>query len=304
MYNLYLKIKHISLIVFSVTIFGAQINAQEHEYSKQISKTVPANNKNLTIDAQKANIILQGTAGENYIIEIKLVSKNLDKEKAEYQLNYLKHIINIKSKEVYVRNYIVLEENDELTGSITAEYNIKVPSKKELTITNSLGDIVIKNIDGNFNISTKYGNVSLFNLTGTLNIINNIGELILENCNLSSSIESKYSNAYIHNCKGIYNLTCNLGALNISLNKNIQKLNINSTGTEINLHNKNCTEFKLDLSCNNGKLFIDKCNAPIKSFIILDTRNLKHNNAELKYINPSITSSIKIKNKFANISIQ
>lgn len=277
---------------------------QEHIFTKQVSKKIDSKNRMLVIDAEKANINISSTASNLFEIEIKFVSKHSDKNKAEYQLSFFKHLFNIKSKEAYVRNYISLGSTDELSGSIVANYTVKVPKNKTINISNSLGDIKIENINGSFTITSKYGNINLLNVQGNITVNSNIGELLVKDCELESNIETSYSNSYFYNSKGTYTIVSNLGAITFNISTAIKNLSINSAGTEISLYNKKCHEFNLSLSTLQGKLFIDKCNLPTASYLITDTRNQDSDREVLIYKNTNLSNHINIKNKFSNISIQ
>ncbi|MDA3894347.1 MAG: DUF4097 family beta strand repeat-containing protein, partial [Salinivirgaceae bacterium] len=157
---------------------------------------------------------------------------------------------------------------------------------------------------GNFHITTQYGNISLNNVSGSLSINSHIGELLLKNCAFESTIETKYTNCYFYNSGGTFNILSNLGAINYNVNTKLKSLNINASGTEITLINKNCTEHNLNLSSLQGKLFIDDCNLLNKILIEIDSRKTDDDKKVLIYNNPAIKSHITIKNKFANISIQ
>lgn len=295
------------LVLLLIVFLGAILkvtHAQEHVFVKSISKSINVSNRSVIIDAEKANITITEAVDENFVIDLKLISKHTDKQIAEDQLIYLNHIINIKNREVYLRNYILISSGKDLTGSIHFEYNLKIPKDKFIYITNSLGNIDINNINGNFTINSKYGNITLKNIKGALELNAHIGDLIIENCDLKSSIKIKYISSYFYNSSGSFIINSDLGSLNFNLNKNISNLAITASGTEILLLNKNCDEFNLNLNSQYSNIFIDECNTPIKLLIQSDSRDSENEKKEFIYFNPKVNSSISIINKFANISIQ
>jgi hypothetical protein len=281
-----------------------ELKAQEHIFTKSITKTINVVNKAIIIDAEKANIIIEEIAGENLIVDIRFISKHSDKASAEKQLEYLNHVINIKNREVYIRTFILITANEELTGNIHTLYTLKIPKNKSISITNSLGDISISNIKGNFVINSKYGKLSLQNITGEATINAQIGEVIIKNSQLNCKLESKYLSSYFNSCGGNYTVLANLGSINFALNQNLSTLTIDASGTEINLSNRDCREYNLLLSAENGSVFLDDCSIANKSFIKADTRNSSTGEQEFLYINPTLIPSISVKNKFANISLQ
>lgn len=288
-----------------ITSFNLQeLKAQEHIFTKSIAKTINVENKAIIIDAEKANIIIEEIAGENFIVDIRFISKNSNKVLAEKQLEYLNHVINIKNREVFIKTFILISANEELTGSIHTLYTLKIPKNKNISITNSLGDISINNIKGSFIINSKYGKINMQNITGEATIYAQIGEVIIKNSQLNFKLESKYISSYFNSCGGNYTVLANLGSINFTLNPNLSKLTIDASGTEINLSNRDCKEYNLSLIAESGSIFLDNCSIANKSFIKVDTRNSSTGKQEFLYINPILIPSISVKNKFANISLQ
>lgn len=292
-------------LTFTILLIAPKLgSAQEHVFTNNISRSIVVAKRNITIKAEKANIYITEATDDKFIIELKLISKHSNKIVAEKQLNYLKHNLKIKPREILLQNSIVVSNDDELTGIVQAEYTLKIPKNKTVSISNSLGKLEINQIEGNFTINTKYGNSLLSHVKGTLNLNANIGELVLKNCDLNGKLETKYLSSYFQICKGSYNITPNLGSLNFGLNKYISKLEVNASGTEVILSNKNCNEFNFDLFSLYGNIFLDDCNLPYESFIQKDIKDASVGKREIVYINPQIKSTVTIKNKYANISIQ
>ncbi len=280
------------------------LQAQELVITKSITKTINVKNKDIRIDAEKADISITKSPNEYFEIKINFISKNQDKNVAEKQLDYLKYILNVKSKEVYLRNYILISAGEELTGIIEANYILKIPKSKTVTISNSLGNIKIENTEGIFELSTKYGNITLKQVKGKAQINSYIGEVLIKECNLNCELEANYVNSYFYDNSGNYKMKSNLGASIFDLNKTIQNLEINGTGTEITLLNKDYTEFNWNLVNQNGRIFLDNRNTPNTTYINVDSRADAIEKKEFIYTNPKISSTISVKNRYANISVQ
>lgn len=296
---------YITLCVLGlICIFPKGLMAQEHMFTKSISKTINLTKQKIVIDAEKANIKIVESKNQKLIIDIKFISKHTNKLIAQKQLEYFKHVLNIKSREIYMRNYILINAGEELTGTISAEYVLKIPQNRNITITNSLGDIIISNIQGNFNINFKYGKLNMQNIKGELNLDAQIGEVLIKNSELTCIIESNYLSSYFYSCGGAYSIVSNLGSINFTITKALLKLDIEASGTEITLLNRDCEEYNISLISKSGSIFLDDCTIKNKSFISIDSRNLTKDKNEFLYINPDIKKSITVKNKFANIALQ
>ncbi len=287
-----------------ICVYPKGLMAQEHIFTKSITKTIKASQQHIIIDAEKANIKITEAIGQDLVIDIKFISKHSNKAIAEKQLDYIKHVLNIKKKEIYLRNYILINANEELTGNITTEYTLEIPKNRNIRITNSLGNILVSNIDGDFNINSKYGKLNLYNIKGKLNLNAQIGEIIIKDSDLNCIVESKYLSSYFYSCGGSYRIISNLGSINFALNENLLKLNIEASGTEISLSNKACREYNLILISQKGSIFLDDCSIKNKAFIKTDTRGSTKEKQEFIYTNMAIKQAIVVKDKFANISLQ
>ncbi len=298
--QLYLVLSLLTIIC----VYPKGLMAQEHIFTKSITKTIKASHHHIIIDAEKANITITEAKGQDLVIDIKFISKHSNKAIAEKQLDYIKHVLNIKKRDVYLRNYILISANEELTGNITTEYTLEIPKNRNIRITNSLGNILVSNIEGNFNINSKYGKLNLYNLKGRLSLNAQIGEIIIKDSELNCIVESKYMSSHFYSCGGTYRIITNLGSINFSLTKTLIKLNIEASGTEISLSNKACREYNLTLISQSGSIFLDDCSIKNKAFIKTDTRNSTKEIQEFVYINSAIKQSITVQDKFANISLQ
>ncbi|MCU4165643.1 hypothetical protein [Carboxylicivirga caseinilyticus] len=115
------------------------------------------------------------------------------------------------------------------------DYNISLPKKMMLQISNNLGDVLIQNIDGKINLQQDYGNMHLINsnnkLAHTFNL--NFVEAKFESCN---AIDGKLNNCTITadkmmqmNFKSEYSLFKIDDAKSISLNSNTDRINVNQS---------------------------------------------------------------------------
>jgi hypothetical protein len=284
-------------------LFSTLASAQNHVFTQTITKNYLVGNKAVTVNAEKARIYLSESKSNKLELELQFISKNTTKESAKAQLAFFKHVFTNRKKEILLRNYILIPEEEELTGSIEAIYTLKIPSGKNIYITNSLGEINMENYHGNIDVVMKYGNINGKNIHGDINIDSHIGDLILKNCSLNAKISSAYVSHTFNLCKGNFFLEAKLGSVQFVLNKNLGKLDIEANGTEITLINKECTPFNLNLDTTFGNIMVSKCVLSKPDFILEDSRSDNTDKKGFSYYNKDISRLIRVKNKYSNISI-
>lgn len=297
---------NIGLIYLLLSIFwpaDAQSQIKTNIVTKEINETFKISSKQeIIINAEKADIKIIESKNNEFVLKLKLISKNTNIKVAKEQLNYLHHLIKKTRQKIIIRNFIVLSNSNELTGSIKATYILEIPNNTTVRIKNSLGDLSIKGIVGNYTLDVKYGNILIKESTGNFNITQQIGDLFINDCSLTCGINSKNVSSNFQNIKGSYILKTNMGSLNFELTKNISAFNLNSIGTQINLSNVSCFEYNWDIVSEIGTLYFNECNIKEKTKVIIDNRikNLKKTKFKYKSDNPN---SIKIVNKYSNIFI-
>lgn len=272
--------------------------------TKKIEKKYSSNHvKELNIFGEKADINILPSEDNFYHISIRFISQHSDALIAQEQLSYMKHLISNKGKSIVLRNYLLVEQGKKVEGTIKTIYSLKIPNNTKTKISNSLGNIVINNISGEFNLETKYGNIILENITGEIKSLTNMGDVYLSNCNAICNLDLNYTNAYFRNNGGRFTLNTNMGSCNFSLNKKVSFLKIEASGTNITLNNKSCLYFGYYLETELGKISIDDCCIPVKTNIKLDERFQNKKQTRFEYRKTTEPTNVIIYNKYNNITI-
>ncbi|MBI9069136.1 MAG: hypothetical protein JEZ09_17705 [Salinivirgaceae bacterium] len=291
------------LILFISFFFCDQVLAQMHVFTKELSRKYESDNKDIVINGEKAIITISPSTNSMLIVELQIISKDTDKEKAKQQLSFLHYVEKDSKKEIYLRDYILIPVDEELTGTIEAIYTVKIPSNKNVRITNSLGKVIISNCRGNYKIDMKYGNITISNLKGNLDLTNHIGEVIINHCDMIGVFNTKYTSNYFNNNKGKYTFETNLGSINFELSEDVTWLSTESEGTEITLSNKNCIEYNMVLQAKAGKIFLNDCVTRGQKFITENNLQTVTPSSDFEYFKEGLGKIIIIKNKYANISV-
>ena len=300
-------LKNIGLICLFVLLIlpeNAYTQVKTNMITKEIIKTFTISSKTkIVIDAEKADFQITASKNNEFKMNLKLISSNTDIKIAKEQLACLHHIIRDTKQEITIRNFIMLSNNNEISGSIKAVYTLEIPANIYVNIKNTLGDINVSGVIGNYTMDIKFGNLVIKESMGDFDITQHIGDLFIHNSKLLCKLNLTNVSNNFKNIKGSFNIKSNMGSINFELNKSVTVLTIMSVGTEINISNTECIECNWDIVAESGIFYINDCYIKDKTKILLDTSNKKFNKIEFRYYLENPSSRIKIQNKYSNIYI-
>jgi hypothetical protein len=199
------------------------MNGQE-EYTKEYEKKFKVNEASLVQLSNKYGDMHIENWAENFVlVKVKITVRTSSKSKADNTINKIR--ISFKEDGNMVSSITEITESIDNTN-FRIDYDVKMPTKVNVDISNKYGDLFINQIDGQATISVKYGNFTINKLTrenekptnyisvgyssGVCNI-NECGWLKLESAYSKVSIESataliigsKYSSLKIKKSKSI-----------------------------------------------------------------------------------------------------
>ena len=182
---------------------------------------------------------------------------------------------------------------------------IHIPVNTSFRLNSDSGDLNIKNVKGQINISSRYGDIFIENISGHINLTNNAGNIIMENVNGNSSIILKNGKFEMKNSSGFVSTQIEEGSINNSNFKGIIKNSI--TGGDIRLSLIDSANVKNIIK--GGSLFANNIFGSINSNIINGSIDLVNiygitsiigNNSEIYFEN--IKSDLMIRLKSGDIN--
>src|ERR1035437_600957 len=111
--------------------------------TKSISRSFTGINcLNPVISAEKSTIIVNGWDKNELKVTIRLISKNIDRKKAELDLAILKYTIKENNQSIQFSNFFDNEEKDNgISSNLSACYELWCPVNSKIQITNLYGEI-------------------------------------------------------------------------------------------------------------------------------------------------------------------
>lgn len=274
------------------------IFAQQKVFVASKIITEKISKKKISIQGEKSSINIEGWHEDYYLLEIKLISKNVKKEQAIKDLESVKYNIDEEEdRNTYLNYFSDNKSGKRVKSNLSAIYVLKVPDNADVEITNLYGSIDIKNC--NFNdasIGCDFGELQILAVQGKIEATLLYSDLTCDNMDGTINISIDKGNSRIHNCAGTVKIESNYGSFDIyAQNNNIQNLTMNSRRTEITVFATSLTDYSFDLSVQYNKIELP---LQYEKFII------KNYSQETAQFNTSAQKKIKITTTYQPIIIK
>lgn len=219
----YRKILWMALVLFSVYVGTAQ-----ERVSKTVEKTFPLTNAGeLQLENKYGNVTLKGWEQNKVVVNITVTVNHRKKENAKDLLERINP--KIKSSNGFIS--IVSEIDNKNTGwfadffnranpidfdrsHVQIDYEVYLPQKAELKVTNRFGDVIVENWNGPLNTLIEHGDLWIGENLDRANIILKFGKVRAK--------DLKYAD-----------LTLKNGELDM---ENSENLRLNSNGTDVRIN--------------------------------------------------------------------
>jgi hypothetical protein len=155
------------LLILALFIVPFIVSAQE--VTKEFHKEYKAGaNTTLEITNKYGDVVVNGTDGDQVVIDVKVTVELPNKDRAEKLLSYID--VRFEEGENRISAKTVIDDNFNFTGwsdsrKFSIDYNIKMPVGTALTLVNKYGNTDIDELHGLLNLDIKYGNLTAGKMT-------------------------------------------------------------------------------------------------------------------------------------------
>ncbi len=271
----------------------AQIQVVTKSIQKEIVYSVGSK---INLNAKKADIIIKGKSQDNITVLVKLIAKHSDRNIAEKELNYLNYEIKNNGNTIDLSNaYNIPKVVGKLQSQVNTVYEITLPSKANMLIINSFGDISVKDFSGELGIKFNFGKLNLTDVSGKINIESSFGDVYAENLDGSLFCKSEKAIIELYNPRGNTFLESKYGSVKLNLFSSLDKLIVNAARSSIELNVRRFEDFRFDLEANFAKISAPSAYREFVSNYI---------NQETLLYEPKGKPLIQIHNSYSPITLQ
>ncbi len=288
------KILFLLLILIADNLMYSQ--QKVHVLTKTIKKEFKAKDKTLIVKSEKSTVNVTSWDNDFFYIEIKLISKNLDKKLAENDLAIIKYEVTETNTTYLLSNYFSSEKYRKITSNLSTIYNIKAPKGAKLSIINIYGNINIESISSTTSLKNSFGEIHIKDALGSYNVNSYYSDTWIENADLILKCFADKSDIELNNISGSLNIKSNYGKINLLPGTRLQKVEIDSKRTSVFFETSSIDKYCYNLSTKSSKIRLPE---KWKSKIIK-----KDGYIQFKQIEIPDKPSINIKTSYCEILIK
>ncbi len=182
----------------------------------------------MSIDAEKADITIKTDANIKQVsVKLDMIAKHPQAEIAKKDLDYLKNVIEIYGKNIYIRNYVAIEKGNEKPKSdLRTRYTITLPPNMPVVLKNNFGKINIIDLKSKLSIVSEFCKTLLENLEGEIAIDAKYGDIVGNKMGAKIAITSLRTDINLNILRGQCDIKAQYGKIQIDADKKMTALNV------------------------------------------------------------------------------
>ena len=237
-----------------------QISAQQKVkvLTKTIHKEIEYKGQGLEVIGEKSTITLIGNESNLIKIEIKLISKNISESDARKDLNIIKYDIKELRSADILSNHFESDEYKDITSNLSVVYNIYVPYKCQVNLTNIYGNIYVSQLNSSLNVKSSFGEMKMENITGKIDLDLKYVNLNADKINTKMICIADKTDMYFKETTGNIDIRANYGEINIDSPSKENNINIDAARTEVSLVLPEYMEYNYRLITKSSDIFVPK----------------------------------------------
>jgi hypothetical protein len=165
------------------TFASLRLNAQTVQVvTKVVEKTIPCPDgltQRIHLNARKADVQVRGWNRPVVGIRLRLVAKHPDRVVAEREVAYHQYTLQVSGSVIDLANsFVIPQRAGKLQSQLKAIYEVRVPNRALLTVSNSFGDVDLRDLAGETEVTFEYGLLSLDTIEGKLTLDTHYGDVV------------------------------------------------------------------------------------------------------------------------------
>lgn len=203
----------------------------------------------IRLTAQKADVTLKGWNRPTVSIRLRLVAKHPDKAIAEREVAYHQYIMQASGNELVLSNRVVIPQRvGEIQSQLKAVYDVNLPAKALVQLTNSFGDVRLSDLSGDVTLRFEFGRLTLDDISGKLTITSDYGDIEGRNVNAVLVCKAEKADISLRDLGGSSRIQSRYGKLTVVPNAaTLNALYVEAARTEILFAPRRLADFRYDV---------------------------------------------------------
>ncbi len=158
------------LATFAVLLCAATLTASAVEVKKEFHREmVPTANTTLTVVNKFGSVVTETWTQKNIVVDVTVRVEHSSTERAQklldmIEVKFTEEGENLKAETVFNENFSSINWKGG-SNTFSINYNIKMPADINLDVSNKYGNTVIDEVSGLTNLAVKYGDLTVYKLT-------------------------------------------------------------------------------------------------------------------------------------------
>ena len=249
-------------IGLTLLLLGASASGQElqtnHVVEKVVTRDVPfARNEFLKIVGEKATIRVTGWDKDFARVRLVFSAKSPDKAVAENELKYMKYALSRDGNTLEIRNtFIIPPETARTESSLEALYELTVPRKSKVEVTDKYGNVQLVDLEGELDVTVEFGDIHLQNVEGRTRIESSYGEVRGSDIGGTFFCKTGKSDVYLEDVKARCTFNSTYGNIQLTLRERSQELAIQATRTAVVVNVSDFGAYRYGLRTSHASIYV------------------------------------------------
>ncbi|MFD2572443.1 hypothetical protein ACFSUS_17520 [Spirosoma soli] len=202
----------------------------------------------IRINAQKADVTLRGWSRSTVAVTLRLIAKHPDRVVAEREVGYHQYVLQANGGQLDLSNrFVIPQRAGKLQSQLKAIYEVNVPAKALINLTNSFGDVRLSGLSGDVTLKFEFGKLSLDDISGKLAITSDYGDIDGRNIDATLTCKAEKADIMLRDLGGKVNLQSRYGKLTLLPSSTLDGLKVEAARTEIVVATKRLSDFSFDV---------------------------------------------------------
>ncbi|WP_420151384.1 DUF4097 family beta strand repeat-containing protein [Spirosoma sp.] len=266
--------------------------------TKVIEKTLPyADGQLIQLNAQKADVILKGWNQATVSVKLRLIAKHPDRAVAEREVTYHQYVFQNENGHIALANrFVIPQRAGKLQSQLKAVYEINVPTKAPIALTNAFGDMHLTDLAGDVNLTFEFGKLSMESLSGKVSVTSSYGDIDGRNLHTTLTVKAEKADVVLRDLGGTVTIQSRYGTLNTLPATSLNELIIDATRTDVAVSLKRLLDFRFDVAATSAEIYVPE--------ELSDLISKRGNKQSFRYLPNGRKSEIRIQNSYGKTSIQ
>ncbi|MBD2754799.1 DUF4097 family beta strand repeat-containing protein [Spirosoma validum] len=286
----------ISLFVWVPLLGRSQTSVQV--VTKVIEKSLPYTDGQLIqLNAQKADVTLKGWGQSTVVVKLRLIAKHPDRAVAEREVAYHQYVLQNENGQIELSNrFIIPQRAGKLQSQLKAVYEINMPAKALMALTNSFGDIRLNALSGTINVTFEFGKLTLTDIRGKLAIQSTYGDIDGRNLDATLIAKTEKADVILQDLSGTVDIQSHYGNLTLLPATSLKILKVDAARSEILVTTRRLSDFRFDVVTSYADINLPETLMPQVS--------KSGNKRTFTYQPLDRKSEVRIQNSYGNVTIQ